>query len=91
MMRSDLVCADHVTSAVAVALRQTRRRAGLTLEELSRRTGIQPPILSRIESGRSETSIRIAIGFARAVGIDPRDVLLAVADFVEAQERAEVA
>ncbi len=67
--RVDVVAPDPALSELLAALRVERERLGLTLGEVSRRTGIDTGDLSRLENGkvhdpRSSTLTR----YARALG-----------------------
>jgi DNA-binding Xre family transcriptional regulator len=70
--RVDVVAPDPAFSELLAALRLERERLGLTLGEISRRTGIDTGDLSRLENGkvhdpRSSTLMR----HARALGKRP--------------------
>lgn len=50
------------------ALRQARRRAGLTQRELAARTGVPQSTIGRIESGRADPRVSTLDGLLRACG-----------------------
>lgn len=60
-------------------LRQARLRRGFTLAELSRRTGIAQPNLSRLERGRVDTRLSTLMTVAEAldltITLSPREVI----------------
>ncbi len=59
----------------AEALRAGRERAGLSVEDVSRRTGVEPATLRRIEDGPDkhvrQTTVR---KLALAVGVEPEQL-----------------
>ncbi|MDO5052393.1 MAG: helix-turn-helix domain-containing protein [Pseudoclavibacter sp.] len=52
-----------------------RRRAGLTLAELGRRSGVQSSQLSLIENGKREPRISVLQQIAEALGVEMREML----------------
>ncbi|WP_405140680.1 helix-turn-helix transcriptional regulator [Sphaerisporangium sp. NBC_01403] len=65
-----------VHGPLGAALRQARRRAGLTLRAAAHGTGISYSTLSRIENGRGTApSLDVAMAVARKVGLGEREVL----------------
>jgi len=48
-----------------------RERAGLTLSELARRTGMHLSTLSKIENGKRKLSVNEVARIARAIGCAP--------------------
>jgi DNA-binding Xre family transcriptional regulator len=51
------------------ALRETRKQLGLSLADLSERSGIDPAVLSRLENGRQENLTVATLGrYATALG-----------------------
>lgn len=65
---------------LGLLVRQARKAAGLTLEDLAERVGLTPGALSHIESGRRLPSPYNAIAIAEALGIPAEDALLALDD-----------
>jgi DNA-binding XRE family transcriptional regulator len=55
-------------------LRQLRKAAGLTQEELSRRTGIHRPNIARVERGRHMPSLETVAKIAFGIGVSPTQV-----------------
>jgi transcriptional regulator with XRE-family HTH domain len=55
---------------VAARLREARQARRLTLRELSDKTGLSEPFLSKLERGRVSTSIANLILITRTVGVD---------------------
>lgn len=63
---------------VAAALRRERERVGMTLAELSARTGIDPAALSRLETGKAanptvDTLYRVAAALGKVMSCVLRD------------------
>lgn len=51
------------------ALRETRKQLGLSLSDLSERSGIDPAVLSKLENGRQENPTVATLGrYATALG-----------------------
>lgn len=57
---------QSVLDAVGPRLHARRRQGGLTLEQLSARTGISVSTLSRLESGRRRPTLELLLPLARA-------------------------
>lgn len=51
-------------------VREARRRAGITQEELARRVGTTQSAVARLERGRTEPSVRRLRTLARACGLE---------------------
>jgi transcriptional regulator with XRE-family HTH domain len=60
---------------IGAQLRRARERALLTQEELADRAGLAIPTISRIENGRVEPHFRSIRKLAKALGVDPRDLV----------------
>lgn len=60
--------ADAAAADLGRSLRAARERAGLTQEQLSSRTGIRQPFVSRIESGHANPSVSTLAPIASALG-----------------------
>ncbi len=56
-------------------VREERRAAKLTLEDMAHRAQISSSFLSYIESGRRKASLGTVEKLARALGLDPGDLL----------------
>src|SRR5438477_1972636 len=54
--------------ALASAVLDARRRAGLTQSELARKMGTTQPVVARLESGRGRPSMRTLERLAKATG-----------------------
>src|SRR4051812_5055137 len=67
--------ADETMPAVAVRLRELRRRAGLTLEAAARTAGLSPAHLSRLETGQRQPSLPLLLTLARAFGTTVSELL----------------
>ena len=74
---------DAVAAAVARNLADSRRRRGLSLEQLAQRSGVSKGMLVQIEQGRTNPSIATLCRVANALGI-------AVARFVEVGEATTI-
>lgn len=68
-------------------IRARRKELGLTLDDVAAVVGVTPGALSHVESGRRLPDARNAIGIARALHIDP-DELLTLLDEAHADRRA---
>ena len=60
---------------IGAQLRRARERALLTQEELADRAGLAIPTISRIENGRVEPHFRTIRKLAKALDVDPRDLV----------------
>lgn len=67
---SDHDLSDLDDAALGAALREARKRAGLTLQELASRTELSIGTLSNIERGGNSPSVRSLRSICRAIGID---------------------
>lgn len=59
---------------IQLYVKEWRASRALTLEELSKRSGISAPHLSRIERGQSEWSASHLEAFAKAFGVEPQEL-----------------
>jgi DNA-binding XRE family transcriptional regulator/CheY-like chemotaxis protein len=62
---------------IGTRIRQIRDVSGLSLSDLANRTGIQPPNLSRLESGKHDPSIETLERVAAALGVRLVDIVAA--------------
>jgi len=62
---------------IGTRIRQEREARGWSLAEFSRRTGIQPPNLSRVESGKHTPSLETIDRVADALGVRVVDLIAA--------------
>lgn len=60
---------DQLLQRLGVTVRETRKSRGLTLKQLSRRTGLSVSLLSQIERAETAASIASLYRLARALGI----------------------
>ena len=60
---------------IGAQLRKVRERALLTQEELAARADLGVPTISRIENGRVEPHFRTIRKLAKALGMEPRDLV----------------
>ncbi len=63
--------ADAGKAALGQILRDARRRAGVSQRQLSIRTGIAAPSISRIENGHESPSFERFAACLRALGFEP--------------------
>ena len=61
--------------AVIKAIVEARTEADVSQRELSMKLRKGPTFMQRIESGRRDVSIREFVRIARALGMDPHDLL----------------
>lgn len=61
--------------AVIDSIASTRREAGLSQRELSEQLGEAINFIQRIESGERNVSVVEFLSIARAIGVDPCDML----------------
>lgn len=52
------------------SLRRLRMAADITQEELARRVGLKQSNLSRIEHGKQQPTLRVALAIAKELGVD---------------------
>lgn len=75
-----------MTSISPKMLREIRKRRGLSLEELSKNSGVEKGTINRIELGKSRSNRQTTIGrLAKALGVKPHQL---TSDDVEALEQA---
>lgn len=60
---------DSLESRVDSRVRDARRAAGLTQEELARRCGVSRQALIAVEAGRAQPSVTVALRLASALGL----------------------
>lgn len=77
-------------STLPELVRARRKELGLTLEEVAEIVGVTPGALSHVESGRRLPDPRNAMAIARALQLDP-DELLTLLDEAHAERRAHQA
>lgn len=58
------------TPPVGAAVRDRRRRLGLTLQAVAEAAGLSTPFISQVERGLASPSITSLIGIAAALGVD---------------------
>ncbi len=56
-------------------LREARRRAKVSQEDLSHQSGVDRTAISTYERGRREPNLRTIVKLARALGVAPADLL----------------
>ncbi len=59
---------------VTTSLRRKRMAAGLTQEQLAKCVGLKQSNLSRIEHGRQQPTLRVALAIARALGTSAEEL-----------------
>lgn len=77
--------ADATLVAVGSRLRDIRKEAGLSLRDLATRSGMSASFLSLVERGECSLSLTSLFGIARALEIDPADVVGAASNAAPAQ------
>ena len=63
------IAASDARVKLAIALSKARKAKGLTQKELSEKTGIRQPVISRLEHGDTDTQIDILIRLATAMNM----------------------
>ena len=66
---------NYVSAALARRLKELRLKNGLTLDELSRRSGVSKGMLVEIEKGSANPSIAILCKTAAVLGVSVADVV----------------
>lgn len=67
---------QQMTSTFGVNVRRMRQLRKISQETLAQRCGIYRTYLSRIESGRANPSLLVIAALARALEMEPSDLLL---------------
>lgn len=75
-------------STLPETIRARRKELGLTLEEVAEQVGVTPGALSHVESGRRLPDPHNAMAIARALQLDP-DEVLTLLDEAHAERRAD--
>ena len=57
-------------------LRRLRKRDGLTIGELSQRTGVSPAVISKLERNRTSAELGTLFCISRAFGLNTTDLLM---------------
>ncbi len=70
------------TQAFGLALRQFRKKAGLTQEELALEAGIERNYVSLIELGRNQPTVSVIFKLASALNIKPSKLIVATEKLV---------
>jgi transcriptional regulator with XRE-family HTH domain len=68
--------ADATLSEIGARLREFRKNAGLSLRELAAKADMSASFLSLVERGESSLSLTSLFGIARALEIDPAEVVV---------------
>ncbi len=72
---ADNIRDEHLIAEFGARVRAARYAAGLTIEDLAAKAGIDYQQVSRVELGRVNTTISTAIAIARALGMQPGELL----------------
>jgi transcriptional regulator with XRE-family HTH domain len=72
-------------SALGARLRQERDRRGLTLRELARRLDVSPSLVSQIETGKTQPSVRTLYAIVSELGVSLDEIFTPAGE--EAEER----
>ncbi len=90
LRESEPVAVNEQRSAITISdIRRARRATGMTLGEISNRTGIPGPLLCELEWGylrnwpASEVARQLILGYARAAGLDDHLVVQAIWPLLE--------
>lgn len=77
-MNSDITNTDrHV---LGQALRELRRRAGITQREMTEREGLDETYISRVEHGRIDVKWTTLLRFLRVIGVDVHQLADAISE-----------
>ncbi|MCC6854664.1 MAG: helix-turn-helix transcriptional regulator, partial [Microbacteriaceae bacterium] len=66
---------DTELGQIAPRLRQARQKKDVTLEELSKSTGISKSTLSRLESGQRKPSLELLLPIVAALAVSLDDIV----------------
>lgn len=66
---------DESVAQFARNVADARRRAGMTQEEVSDRSGVHPTEVSRIEGGNRDARVSTVFRLAAALGVSPGQLL----------------
>ena len=71
---------QQVLDRFALRLKEMRNRAQLTQEELSYKSGLTLSQIARIETGRLNSTICTVVILAKALDVDPGEILKGLLD-----------
>lgn len=66
---------DRWFALCGARIREAREHAGLSLFELARRADVHSITLSVVELGHKPAKFELLYGVAKALGVDPRELL----------------
>jgi transcriptional regulator with XRE-family HTH domain len=75
MSRTDDSVTKPRTRTFGQNLRETRRRAGVSQDDLARVSGVDRTAISTYERGRREPNLRTIVRLARALRVRPGELL----------------
>ena len=66
---------ETFVAKVGAQLSQARKQAGISQKELSRRTGVQQAVISRVESGKGNPTLSLIEDLVRGLGLEVAMIL----------------
>ena len=72
---------------LSARIRACRAYLGFTLYDVAKRSGLQEPVLSRIENSKVEPSPDHVGAIAKAFGVEPKDLVWGLPKYAKEQSR----